>query len=920
MKRKSLFKSLLVAAGLLVGGSAWADAGDVKTNANIDFSNAIESGVVAGTVNSMTIGSGEIARNGDTGWLSVYDATSTVTIPATERAQSKDIVNVQFKMAWGNKKNMGSGFSLKDANGDDIAYFKYARWDDNATNTNTLSIDMAGLVGAHGSNKPIAGRYTLFDVTVNYAARTITSKVYCNNTDGKGTTKEVTFSANLSNTNPIATFNVFGYGVGGNTDRASIIDDILIKTTEGDYSVTTYDYTVNWVCGSTIVKTAIRQGEKDAPISLLDNDKTTFTQGGVKYFYVGDDASGKTVADDGSTIVTIEVREAETWNYTVNAIDESNNILGTITTGTVVEGESVYYYYPIFYLSGNKLLRADINDKTYGKSGTPTADNEVFEVTYKDKGLDNVVFYKECEDIEGMTAVSAGNVPVRCSNGKGALASTETKITTLSPGIYTISGFAWGNSGTVFTLKAKGNTVATFTTVSSTVNISTSKDFLVTEDTDVVIEAQGNGGTSPKVIDFLYIQKTGEYYQSMAIQGDFFDNGWDLNNGIAMTRDAENPHIWTAVYKDYVVSSGDMDIAYKATANGVWDVYQVGDDDETSTENQTYSFDFDGAGVGTYDLTFTLNTKTNRVSMLPSKQIDYILVGCFNDDSTPAFFGQTWDVNSLTNVLTPNGDGTYSKTFYNVALDAGTIYYKVTEGRSWDKSWGFPTTENPGKNADYGVTTAGNYDITFTFNPLAKLSNGYNLTCELTATPTTVTKHVSSAGYATFCSPYDLDFSSVTGLIAYNATISGDNVTFNEVTTVAASEGILLAGAEGDYEIPITTGVAMNVDNMLIGVLNETTITETGIFVLMNGVKGVGFYKTNKAFTLGANTAYLPVHVSSSNPARDFIGFGGEETTTSIEGIAPVLNDNKVYNLNGQRVVAPQKGLYIVNGKKVVLK
>lgn len=479
-------------------------------NADIDFSNAITDGAVAGTVNSMTIGSGEIARNGDTGWLSVYDATSTVTIPEAQRAGSKDVVNVKFKTAWGNKSAMGFGFNLKDASGDALAAFQYARWDSKSTNSNTLNIDMSGLVGGHNGNKPLTGRYTLFDVTVDYAARTITSVVYCNDTNGKGATKTETFVASLTNTNPIATFNIFGYGVGDNTDRASIFDDLKITTLEGDYSVVTYDYTVNWVCGSSVIKSAIRQGEKNAAISLLATDKTPFTENTIKYFYVNDDASGKTVADDGSTVVTVNVRQAEDWNYTVNAVDEGDNILGVITSGTVVEGEDIYYYYPTFFLNGTDLLRADINDKTYGKGATPVADDAVYNVVYKDVSISNVVFYQECENIEGLTAVTAGNVPVRCSNGKGAMASATTKIATLSPGKYKISGFAWGNSGTVFALTANEDSVATFTTASSTVNVSTSDEFTLTATTDIKLGAQGNGGSSPKVIDFIYIQKTGE--------------------------------------------------------------------------------------------------------------------------------------------------------------------------------------------------------------------------------------------------------------------------------------------------------------------------------------------------------------------------------------------------------------------------
>jgi len=53
--------------------------------------------------------------------------------------------------------------------------------------------------------------------------------------------------------------------------------------------------------------------------------------------------------------------------------------------------------------------------------------------------------------------------------------------------------------------------------------------------------------------------------------------------------------------------------------------------------------------------------------------------------------------------------------------------------------------------------------------------------------------------------------------------------------------------------------------------------------------------------------------------ARIALSFDDETTGIATVENASVLNEN-YYNLNGQRIVAPQKGLYIVNGKKVVIK
>jgi hypothetical protein len=102
---------------------------------------------------------------------------------------------------------------------------------------------------------------------------------------------------------------------------------------------------------------------------------------------------------------------------------------------------------------------------------------------------------------------------------------------------------------------------------------------------------------------------------------------------------------------------------------------------------------------------------------------------------------------------------------------------------------------------------------------------------------------------------------------------------------VPAGEGLLLKGADNTYTIPVCATTPDPIENAFIGVINETTVSGAGIFVLMNGAKGIGFYKTTaESFTVGANTAYLPANIVPA--ARTFIGFDNETT-----GISDTLND-----------------------------
>ena len=182
---------------------------------------------------------------------------------------------------------------------------------------------------------------------------------------------------------------------------------------------------------------------------------------------------------------------------------------------------------------------------------------------------------------------------------------------------------------------------------------------------------------------------------------------------------------------------------------------------------------------------------------------------------------------------------------------------------------------------------------------------------------TSVAKIITDAGYATYCSPYALNFEG-TGLTAYIAKVSGDKFIFESVTTVPANTGVLLKGDADNYNIPMIASSKTDVTgNKLVGVTENTNKEAESVLVLMNGTNGIGFYKNTNAFTVGANTAYLPTSVAEG---RTFIGFDDDEQTTGIQAVnsEKITMNGGIYNLNGQRVEKATKGLYIVNGKKTV--
>ena len=193
----------------------------------------------------------------------------------------------------------------------------------------------------------------------------------------------------------------------------------------------------------------------------------------------------------------------------------------------------------------------------------------------------------------------------------------------------------------------------------------------------------------------------------------------------------------------------------------------------------------------------------------------------------------------------------------------------------------------------------------------------------ITFTPM-VSKTITSVGWATFCSSSIVDPSNVDGLTAYIVTGgAGGVLTKTEVTgAVPANTGLLLKGDAGTYNIPVAATSTFDVsDNKLEGVTADTPISANAGYVLMaTGTNGLGFYKNENEFTVGANTAYLPAGFDGSG-ARLYFNLEDPATgINSVKGEEFTVNGSEIYNLQGQRVAQPTKGLYIINGKKVMVK
>ena len=224
-------------------------------------------------------------------------------------------------------------------------------------------------------------------------------------------------------------------------------------------------------------------------------------------------------------------------------------------------------------------------------------------------------------------------------------------------------------------------------------------------------------------------------------------------------------------------------------------------------------------------------------------------------------------------------------------------------------------------------------------------------TFEAAATGATQMVKVGSIGKASFAAPVDLDFTNVSGLKAFTATgydKSTKTIWLTRVMKVQKGEGVLLKGDPNSYEIP-SAAVQSSYENMFVGntsgdeiQVQETSEDGSQTNYYLSGKDG-SFVSVNGFAKIGNNKCYLAlptsmVAVSSTRSAEDdykfeepeviklpieFKSIGSEgDGTTSIKNLTPALSEGEgvYYTLQGQRVAKPGKGLYIRNGKKVVIK
>lgn len=191
--------------------------------------------------------------------------------------------------------------------------------------------------------------------------------------------------------------------------------------------------------------------------------------------------------------------------------------------------------------------------------------------------------------------------------------------------------------------------------------------------------------------------------------------------------------------------------------------------------------------------------------------------------------------------------------------------------------------------------------------------------------------NVDGMYYATFCAPFSYTVSE--GTTAYTLSQSGEWLIPTAVVgEVPAGTPVLLKGTVSSATLTIgsgyaatpltTTSISGTYTTMDFALSGTPAATAEYFLGKKNGV--LGFYHSGIAskegfYTLGANKAYL----SSSAGARGFAIMWDENETTGVNeviGKMSEVTDGAIYDLQGRKVANPSRGMYIINGRKIVIK
>ena len=238
-------------------------------------------------------------------------------------------------------------------------------------------------------------------------------------------------------------------------------------------------------------------------------------------------------------------------------------------------------------------------------------------------------------------------------------------------------------------------------------------------------------------------------------------------------------------------------------------------------------------------------------------------------------------------------------------------------------------------NADFSVTSPSNMTLnswnTINGNTYAFIVNEdgnvtfniprYGYFQSISIISPTETVSVSEAGYATYATTNNIVVPKSNDVEVMTVKVNDDNsnITLNKVeagSVIPANTGILVKADQGDYNFVVTSDEGKKLENnSLIAATTDVTSDGATFFALTKMDTKVGFAVVNNGVKIPAGKAYLKVPAATT---AKFFSLDGE--ATGINSVKTAKADGAYYTLEGVKTTKPVKGLYIHNGKKIVVK
>ena len=306
----------------------------------------------------------------------------------------------------------------------------------------------------------------------------------------------------------------------------------------------------------------------------------------------------------------------------------------------------------------------------------------------------------------------------------------------------------------------------------------------------------------------------------------------------------------------------------------------------------------------------TSNTSDGNGTFSPDQPDAWFTANAYGADGA-AKFGASKKKGSAEATISVTSGVTYTLTFKAApwASETSTMSVVVTGGTISGLSTDAMTT---GQWNDFSATitaTSTTLGVEFSASNNRFFLDEVKIEAPASGAPTE-TYTIPSSGLGTYCSQYPIDLDELPEDVkAYAVTAKGESsVTLTEITgTIKGGVGFIL---EGSGEVTFTfADSSTEPTNLLVGTLAPEYLAEGTAYGLKSGV-----FQPNTAGTIKAHRAYLP----ASAGAVKALTLVFEDDATGITHTRVITDEATIYDLTGRRLSQMQKGINIVNGKKIL--